>query len=176
MCLIQHLKIRCFHIKIQISSILKKKKNSRSGNVISNFASKYSARVGPQLPFTENSSSSWPQSPFISCRLLHCIYQPSLCCSVTQLCLTLCDPMDCSKPGSSVQGISQQVYLSAGHKRNHIVSLNLKKYTLTGSNSAWCFFGLGLLWPKVVDQWDLRAGHLYSLEILRNLQARMNSL
>ena len=26
-------------------------------------------------------------------------------CSVAQLCLTLCDPMDCSPPGSSVHGI-----------------------------------------------------------------------
>ena len=28
-------------------------------------------------------------------------------CSVTQLCLTLCDPMDCSPQGSSVHGILQ---------------------------------------------------------------------
>ena len=28
-------------------------------------------------------------------------------CSVTQLCLTLCDPVDCSPPGSSVHGILQ---------------------------------------------------------------------
>ena len=28
-------------------------------------------------------------------------------CSATQLCLTLCDPMDCSLPGSSVHGIFQ---------------------------------------------------------------------
>ena len=28
-------------------------------------------------------------------------------CSVTQSCLTLCDPMDCSLPGSSVHGIFQ---------------------------------------------------------------------
>ena len=28
-------------------------------------------------------------------------------CLVTQLCLTLCDPMDCSPPGSSVHGILQ---------------------------------------------------------------------
>ena len=28
-------------------------------------------------------------------------------CLVVQLCLTLCDPMDCSPPGSSVHGISQ---------------------------------------------------------------------
>ena len=31
----------------------------------------------------------------------------SLLCSVAQLCLTLCDPMDCSPPGSSVHGIFQ---------------------------------------------------------------------
>ena len=29
------------------------------------------------------------------------------CCSVTQSCLTFCDPMDCSLPGSSVHGILQ---------------------------------------------------------------------
>ena len=29
------------------------------------------------------------------------------CCLVTKLCLTLCDPMDCSPSGSSVHGISQ---------------------------------------------------------------------
>ena len=29
-----------------------------------------------------------------------------LACMLTQLCLTLCDPMDCSPPGSSVHGIS----------------------------------------------------------------------
>ena len=30
----------------------------------------------------------------------------SMLCLVTQLCLTLCDPMDCSLPGSSVHGDS----------------------------------------------------------------------
>ena len=30
-----------------------------------------------------------------------------LLCLVTQSCLTLCDPMDCSLPGSSVYGILQ---------------------------------------------------------------------
>ena len=33
--------------------------------------------------------------------------EPLHICSFTQLCLTLCDPMDCSPPGSSVHGISQ---------------------------------------------------------------------
>ena len=35
-------------------------------------------------------------------------FAPAVCaCSVAQLCLTLCDPMDCSPPSSSVHGISQ---------------------------------------------------------------------
>ena len=41
------------------------------------------------------SPSKWPD---VSC---------CCCCSVTKSCLTLCDPMDCSTPGSSVHGISQ---------------------------------------------------------------------
>ena len=31
----------------------------------------------------------------------------SVCAKLLQLCLTLCDPMDCSLPGSSVHGILQ---------------------------------------------------------------------
>jgi len=34
-------------------------------------------------------------------------YQDNLVISVTKLCLTLCNPVDCSLPGSSVRGISQ---------------------------------------------------------------------
>ena len=33
-------------------------------------------------------------------------------CSVTKLCLTLCDPVDCNPPGFSVHGILQQEYWS----------------------------------------------------------------
>ena len=36
-------------------------------------------------------------------------------CSKAQSCLALCQPMDCSPPGSSVYGISQQEYWSALH-------------------------------------------------------------
>ena len=36
------------------------------------------------------------------------IYLSSICvCSVTHLCLTLCEPMDCSSTGFSVYGVSQ---------------------------------------------------------------------
>ena len=39
-----------------------------------------------------------------SCYDLTCVY---VCVLVAQSCLTLCDPMDCSPPGSSVHGILQ---------------------------------------------------------------------
>ena len=32
---------------------------------------------------------------------------PSMCAQTLQSCLTLCDPVDCSSPGSSVHGILQ---------------------------------------------------------------------
>ena len=35
----------------------------------------------------------------------------SPCCLVTQLCPTLCDPVDCGQPGSSVHGIVQAMML-----------------------------------------------------------------
>ena len=35
------------------------------------------------------------------------VFQDMYCCLVTQSCLTLCDPVDCSPLGSSVHGILQ---------------------------------------------------------------------
>ena len=46
-------------------------------------------------------------SHFVECSLqiFHLTVPAVLAVSVTQSCLTLCDPMDCSPPGSSVHGI-----------------------------------------------------------------------
>ena len=46
-----------------------------------------------------------PASPALEGRFL--TTGPPVLCLVAQLCQTLCDPMDCSPPGSSVQGILQ---------------------------------------------------------------------
>ena len=43
-----------------------------------------------------------------------CLCGYAVLCSVAQLCLTLCDPMDCSPPGSSAHGISQARILERG--------------------------------------------------------------
>ena len=40
--------------------------------------------------------------------ILTFFFSDSVCVLVAQLCLTLCDPMDCSPPGSSVTGIILQ--------------------------------------------------------------------
>ena len=51
------------------------------------------------------------QSHVLDCWILRCRQNDFLllymCGSVAQSCLTLCDPMDCSPPGSSVHGILQ---------------------------------------------------------------------
>ena len=44
----------------------------------------------------------WGDSCCLSCPIVS-----DCCCFVTQSCLTLCDPVDCSPPGSSVRGILQ---------------------------------------------------------------------
>ena len=67
-----------------------------------------------------------PGISIISLCLLHFSWAPSsvfpfgnlhhhscfCCCLATKLCPTLCDPMDCSLPGSSVHGFSRKGYWS----------------------------------------------------------------
>ena len=43
--------------------------------------------------------------------ILNILPEPSPGCSVTQSCPTLCDPIDCSPPGSSVHGVIQATIL-----------------------------------------------------------------
>ena len=47
-------------------------------------------------------------------RLLSLDTELDLMCLVAQSCLTLCNPMDCSQPGSSVHGILQARILEWG--------------------------------------------------------------
>ena len=43
-----------------------------------------------------------------------CVYYTYVCVLVAQLCSTLCDPMDCNLPGSSIHGILQARVLEWG--------------------------------------------------------------
>ena len=57
--------------------------------------------------------TGWSQRSLSACMQKYCtyicvcVYTVCVCVLVTQSCQTLCDPMDCSPPGSSVHGILQ---------------------------------------------------------------------
>ena len=55
--------------------------------------------VFPRLPWSPPVALLWPTSLLY---ILACVHAKS-----SQSCLTLCDPLDCSLPGSSVHGILQ---------------------------------------------------------------------
>ena len=69
--------------------------------------------------FNCNACNLWLSSPFIQFMITQSIYSPistcfawirllvCVCVLVTQSCPTLCNPVDCSPPGSSVHGILQ---------------------------------------------------------------------
>ena len=53
-------------------------------------------------------------------------------CSVVQSCLTLCDPMDCSPPGSSVPGIylaRMLAWVAISYSNNEVKDLEKEKGT-----------------------------------------------
>ena len=56
------------------------------------------------------SSATW-EVPIGSAQRINCWY---VCVCMLQSCLTLCDRMDCSPPGSSVHGIPQAIILEWG--------------------------------------------------------------
>ena len=65
-----------------------------------------------------------------------------------QLCLTLCDPMDCSPPGSSVSGIFRQEYWSGlpPPSPGNLPYPGIKPVSLTSSALAGRFFIAGATW------------------------------
>ena len=54
----------------------------------------------------------------------------------TQLCPTLCDPMDCSSPGSSAHGIFQARVLKNNKKDRQIVTVHKAFFRSTGSHNS----------------------------------------
>ena len=73
-------------------------------------------------------------------------------CSVALSCLTLCDPMDCSLPGSSVHGIYQvgileQVAISYSRKSSR--PRNQTRISCVSCISRWILYHCAIIEPQV---------------------------
>ena len=76
------------------------------------------------------------------------------CCSVTKSCLTLCDPMDCNRPGSlsltifcSLMSLPYTLYLCWFYCKNLIVQIIFMTITLCWVLWVhWNWSGLWVLW------------------------------
>ena len=98
-----------------------------------------------------------PEIKFTWSSCMNCFrkYLMNCCCSVTQLCLTLCDPMDCSTPGLSVlhhllkfaqvyfHCISDAIQPSHPQMPSSFSALNLSQHQGLSDESAVC-----IRWPK----------------------------
>ena len=66
-----------------------------------------SSQLHPTLLGHHRAPSWAPCTDSLWLSVLHVVVYISCCCLATKLCLTLCNPKDCSPPGSPVHGISQ---------------------------------------------------------------------
>ena len=95
-------------------------------------------------------------------------------CSVTQLCLTLCNPMDCSLPGSSVHGIFLarilECYLLQSIK--HVSTRMLSATSRKTCNSSFKKKKVNLLIHRTLmshDKFGIRKGLIQQLhEVLKD--------
>ena len=88
--------------------------------------------------------------------MLLCI-SSNCCCCVAQSCLTLCDPMDWSPPGSSVHGISQARMLgwaAISFSRGSSISRDWTYVSCTGRQVLYC--------------WTIRETHFSSYSFIIN--------
>ena len=79
-------------------------------------------------------------------------------CSVAQLCLTLCNLVDCSRPGSSVHGISQARILEW-------VAISFSR----GSSRSWGRIPISCIGMHVLYHWATKEGHV---KLLRSIKSR----
>ena len=109
---------------------------------------------------------------------IYCMFLICVCVLVTQLCLTLCDPMDCSLPGSSVHGVLQARILervvgpfSRGSSRlrdwalvSHVAGRFLTVWA-TREETSHCSQGMPqtdelVFCPQLIESLQLRVGRM----------------
>ena len=72
-----------------------------------------------------------------------------MCAKLLQLCPTLCDPMDCSLPGSSVHGILQARLLECPHPGD-LPDLGIEPVSLASPALAGGFFTTSTTWEAYI--------------------------
>ena len=98
-----------------------------------------------------------PSSPTVSTSVL-CICISAAAAKSLQSCLTLCDPMDCSPPGSSIHGIFQARVLEWGA----IAFFDLHLYYLLFRQSVNIFFE----YPSIVVFFKRRGSTFHNISCL----------
>ena len=83
-------------------------------------------------------------------KIMDTINKPNKCLLVVQLCPTVCDPIDCSLPGSSVHGILQARILEWIAIPFSKASSHLRDWTWV-SYIAGRFFTIELLWKPSLN-------------------------
>ena len=94
-------------------------------------------------------------------------------CLVTKLCLTLCDPMDCSPPGSSVLGIFQArilEWVAISSSRGSPWAKNQTHVSFISCIGRWILhhcttWDAHLLWQPQYSPWGLASAQLASLPL-----------
>ena len=88
--------------KTKIYNRYSHRKRKRNPNIIVKIVIKSQKKRTKEVRGKNTYKSELKTIDKMTIRTSYCCY-----CLVAQLCLTLCDPMDCSPPGSSVYGIFQ---------------------------------------------------------------------
>ena len=130
--------------------------------------SRLSMKDGPKLCPSGQGNCSWNHEKWIRGECV-CVCARACACSL-QLCSTLCDPMNCSPPGSSVHGIIQSrtlewvvISLSRGSSQprdwTHISCISCtagKFFTIEplGKPEGTIYFQVNVIWLHFL--WKLR--------------------
>ena len=123
------------------------------------------ARVLECVAISFSRGSSQPRDwPYVSCTGRQITSEPagkpfiSMCSEVAQSCPTLCDPRDCSLPGSSVHGIFLARVLDWDVSAFSAMDMSLSKlWELVMDREAWhaAVHGVSMSWTWLSDSTEL---------------------
>ena len=94
-------------------------------------------------------SNDKSEMPKIFCWTTESVLKSCMCAKTLRSCLTLCDPMDCSLPGSSVHGIFQAripEWVTISYSRGNLTTPGIEPVSLASTALASRFFPTIATW------------------------------